>query len=484
MIRASSLEKILLILADVAALSVCFYLAYYLQFHSGWITDKFDPSRDFSTYQKACLIVDCVWIALFAFAGLYRKWLLESRVFMIMIVLRAVLYGTVLILAALFGMQALSRLFAPESAQLGFAYASRLKLILVYITAVFLVVSLLRLLVLQILRFALRRGFGADRIVVLGANEIGKSVHDQLAQSPELGQQVVGFVDERFAIMESKVFDRLPVLGKYADLPRILRRERANGIVIAHESSSIREVLRIFDWVAELPLHIYVVPDLYDVVAGHFKGNLVHGVELQEVFAFNMPPWQVKVKRLLDVAVAGLLLLTTSPLLLLTAAVIKLDSKGPVFYSQERVGLYGRAFMVHKFRTMRTDAEKGGPQWATKNDPRITRIGRFLRKTRIDEIPQLLCVLQGDMSMVGPRPERQHFVEKLREQIPFYMFRLKMKPGLTGWAQVRHSYDTSIEDVQKKLKYDLYYFENMSLLLDVQILIRTVWVVLTGKGAQ
>ena len=484
MIRASSLEKILLLLADVAALSACFYLAYYLQFHSGWVSDKFDPSRDFSAYQKACLALDLVWIALFAFAGLYRKWLLESRVFMVMIVLRAVLYGTVLVFAALFGMEALSRLFAPIASPEGSAYASRLKLILVYIASVFFAVSLLRLLVLLMLRQALRRGFGADRIVVLGANEIGKGIRDQLAQSPELGQQVIGFVDERCAILEPKIFDGLPVLGKYADLPRILHRERASGIIIAHESSSIREVLRIFDWVAELPLHIYVVPDLYDVVAGHFKGNLVHGVELQEVFAFNMPPWQVKVKRLLDVVVAGLLLLLASPILLLTTIVIKLDSKGPVFYSQERVGLYGRSFMVHKFRTMRTDAEKGGPQWATKNDPRITRIGRFLRKTRLDEMPQLLCVLKGDMSMVGPRPERQHFVEKLREQIPFYMFRLKMKPGLTGWAQVRHSYDTSIEDVQKKLKYDLYYFENMSLLLDVQILIRTVWVVLTGKGAQ
>jgi lipopolysaccharide/colanic/teichoic acid biosynthesis glycosyltransferase len=155
-----------------------------------------------------------------------------------------------------------------------------------------------------------------------------------------------------------------------------------------------------------------------------------------------------------------------------------------VFYSQERVGLYGQRFMVHKFRTMRTDAEKNGAQWATKNDPRITRVGHFLRKTRIDELPQLLCVLKGDMSMVGPRPERAVFIEQLREEIPFYMSRLKMKPGLTGWAQVRHHYDTSTEDVKIKLQYDLYYYENMSLLLDIQILFRTIYVVLTGKGAQ
>lgn len=484
MVRASLLEKILLLIADFLALSICFYFAFWLQFHSGWIVEKLDPSRSFTEYLKPAFVVNALWVLLFAFAGLYRKWLLESRLFHVMIILRGVTYGLVLILVAVFGLEVLNHIFSPTPQEQVSVYASRFKLILLYVSMVFVSVASLRLFVLLFLRQLLRQGFGADRLLVLGANPIGLAIQEKLAKCPQLGHRVVGFMDERHAVMESRQFAGLPVMGKYADLPKVVRREHIGGIVIAHESSSIREVLRIFDWVADLPIHIYVVPDLYDVVAGHFKGNLVHGIELQEVFAFNMAPWQVRVKRLLDLVVAGLLLLFSFPVLLLTTIIIKLDSKGPVFYSQERVGLYGRPFMVHKFRTMRTDAEKGGPQWATKNDPRITRIGRFLRKTRIDEIPQLLCVLRGDMSMVGPRPERQHFVEKLRQQIPFYMFRLKMKPGLTGWAQVRHSYDSSIEDVQQKLKYDLYYFENMSILMDVQILFRTVWVVISGKGAQ
>ncbi len=176
--------------------------------------------------------------------------------------------------------------------------------------------------------------------------------------------------------------------------------------------------------------------------------------------------------------------LISFPVCLFAAIAIKLDDRGPIFYSQERIGLYGKPFTVYKFRTMRTDAEKFGAQWATKDDPRITKIGKFLRKTRIDELPQILCVLKGDMSMVGPRPERAVFISQLREQIPYYISRLKMKPGLTGWAQVCHHYDTSTEDVKIKLQYDMYYFENMSLLLDFQILVRTVYVVLTGKGAQ
>ena len=197
-----------------------------------------------------------------------------------------------------------------------------------------------------------------------------------------------------------------------------------------------------------------------------------------------MPPWQVPIKRLIDIALSVLLLLLSLPLTLLTALAIKLESPGPVFYVQERVGQYGKTFRLYKFRSMRADAEKDGPRWAGANDSRVTRVGRLIRVCRVDEIPQFINVLRGEMSVVGPRPERPFFVEKLREQIPFYSRRLAMKPGITGWAQVRHHYDASIEDVKQKVLYDLYYFENMSLLLDFQIIARTVWVVLTGAGAR
>src|SRR5690606_28014475 len=188
-------------------------------------------------------------------------------------------------------------------------------------------------------------------------------------------------------------------------------------------------------------------------------------------------------KRLLDIVVAAASLTLAFPLMLLIAILIRLDSRGPVLYAQERVGQYGRIFMLYKLRTMRQDAEATGPQWAAENDPRVTRLGRFLRKTRLDEFPQLWNVLVGDMSLVGPRPEREHFINQLRNEVPLYLQRLKMKPGLTGWAQVKHHYDKNIEDVKTKVLFDLWYFENMSLPLDMVILIRTVWVVLTGKGA-
>lgn len=189
-------------------------------------------------------------------------------------------------------------------------------------------------------------------------------------------------------------------------------------------------------------------------------------------------------KRVFDIVSSSMLLLLGAPVMLLTALAIRMDSVGPILYRQERVGLGGQGFMCIKFRSMRTDAEKDGvARWASKNDSRITRVGAFIRKTRIDELPQLFSVLKGEMSMVGPRPERPSFVAQLREQIPFYDLRHTVKPGLTGWAQVRYAYGASLEDARKKHQFDLYYVKNNSLLLDLQVLIETVSVVLFREGA-
>jgi len=178
------------------------------------------------------------------------------------------------------------------------------------------------------------------------------------------------------------------------------------------------------------------------------------------------------------------LLVAASPIMLLTALAIRFESPGPIIYRQERVGLGGRSFMCLKFRSMSVDAEKDGvARWATRADPRVTRVGRLIRKVRIDELPQLISVLRGEMSFVGPRPERPSFVKELKEAIPFYDIRHSVKPGLTGWAQVRHTYGASVEDARKKLQFDLYYVKNHSLFLDLLVLIETVRVVLFGEGA-
>jgi sugar transferase (PEP-CTERM system associated) len=200
---------------------------------------------------------------------------------------------------------------------------------------------------------------------------------------------------------------------------------------------------------------------------------------------FNQGALRTFVKRVFDIFCALLLTLVSAPIMVITAFAIKLESRGPVFYRQERVGLEGKPFMVTKFRSMRTDAEKDGkPRWATQNDDRVTRIGHIIRRLRIDELPQLFNVLNGEMSLVGPRPERPFFVEQLTQEIPFYAVRHSVKPGVTGWAQVRYHYGSTVEDSQEKLQYDLYYVKNHTLFLDLVVLFETVGVVLTGKGAR
>ena len=200
---------------------------------------------------------------------------------------------------------------------------------------------------------------------------------------------------------------------------------------------------------------------------------------------FQVQQWHDTLKRMIDIAISGIMLILLAPLILLTMIAIKLDSPGPVFYLQERVGLNGRVFRLIKFRSMRTDAESSGvPQWAAKNDPRVTRVGNFIRKTRIDEIPQFFNVLLGDMSLVGPRPERPYFVESLEEQIPLYSLRHSVRPGVTGWAQINYPYGASVEDARRKIAYDLYYVKNRSVVIDILTILQTVRVILTGDGAR
>ena len=285
---------------------------------------------------------------------------------------------------------------------------------------------------------------------------------------------------------KEQVASGLHVVSAGKTLTEVVEEYRVNEIVVAVNerrggSMPLRELL-------DCKLQGVQVIDL----ATHFE-KLLGQVHLEAVSAgwlifgdgFKQGVVRSLVKRLLDVVGSAVLLLLAAPVMLLTAVLVFLESGLPIFYRQERVGLNGQTFNVIKFRSMRQDAEKDGtPRWAGAGDARVTRVGKFIRKTRIDELPQLLCVLKGDMSLVGPRPERPYFVERLTQDIPYYALRHGVKPGLTGWAQVRYHYGASVKDAEQKLQYDLYYVKNHSWFLDLIVLFETVGVVLTGKGAQ
>lgn len=336
------------------------------------------------------------------------------------------------------------------------------------------------------------RFFGGDvlpttykrqRVLIFGTGSRAKIVGESLKKN-DPGIELVGYVSgPQENNLDAAVRSFFPYQSNLSD---IVKENNVDEIIVALNerrggSMPLRELLD-----CKLNgIHVIDIATHFERFLGQIHldavsaGWLIFGGGFQQGFARSAVKW------LMDILGASVLLLVASPVMLVAAFFIFLESGGPILYRQERVGLHGRIFKVIKFRSMRTDAEKDGtPRWASAADTRITRVGKIMRKMRIDELPQIFCVLKGDMSLVGPRPERPYFVEQLTREIPFYAIRHSIKPGLTGWAQVRYHYGSSVEDTQKKLQYDLYYVKNHSWFLDVVILFETVGVVLTGKGAQ
>jgi sugar transferase (PEP-CTERM system associated) len=265
--------------------------------------------------------------------------------------------------------------------------------------------------------------------------------------------------------------------------PAALRRQRIWGVIVtsaARASLAQEELLRCKD----AGIHFFTDIEFREQQLRRIDFNHIAPDWMLFAAGLSCGPVQRAIRRAGDVLIALALMVLTLPVMLLTVLMIRLDSPGPVLYRQQRVGLHGRPFMLLKFRSMRVNAEAGGPAWAARRDSRVTRVGQFIRRTRIDELPQLLCVLRGEMGFVGPRPERPHFVDQLAETIPFYRDRSCVKPGLTGWAQVNFPYGASIEDARQKLAYDLYYVKHRSLFLDMLILFATVRVILFQEGSR
>lgn len=354
-------------------------------------------------------------------------------------------------------------------------------LIFIYWGIFILFVSSGRLFVRSLQRNLLLRGIGRRNTIIIGYNDKAKEVFIEVNRAKALGLDVIGFVlvNENTSVQNKDE----KILGTIDEIKDIVHRNNVKEVIIAldkHEHDLMLDVIAKCDF---NDLNIKIVPDLYEIISGQARTNQLYGVPLIEINPQLMPVWERKIKRLMDILFSLLILTLTLPITLIVALAIKIDSEGPVFFKQIRVGKDGKEFKIYKFRSMIKDAEKHtGPVWSTKDDPRITRVGKIIRKFRLDEIPQFINVLRGEMSLVGPRPERPYFVEKLSKEIPLYKRRLRVKPGITGWAQVKHKYDETIEDVKKKLQYDLYYIENISLRMDLKILFRTVFVVLFGKG--
>jgi sugar transferase (PEP-CTERM system associated) len=322
----------------------------------------------------------------------------------------------------------------------------------------------------------------AERVLIVGSGPVARVVADQIRGQHDFAYRLVGMLDEPAA--RSTDSPGVPVLGTVADLPRVIALHDVNRVVVSLADRRgcfpSRELLQ-----AKLSgVRVEDAATMYERITGKI---LTEGLKPSWlIFSDGFCTSRVTraIKRVVDVLIAGVGLVLAAPLMLMTALLVEIESPGPVLYRQDRVGENGRIFTLYKFRSMRADAEDGTPIWAKENDDRVTRVGRFIRLTRLDELPQFWNVLRGDMSFVGPRPERPYFVEQLAAVIPFYMERHAVKPGVTGWAQVKYRYGASIEEAMEKLRYDLYYVKHLSIVFDLTIVIDTVKVILSAKGAQ
>ncbi len=318
--------------------------------------------------------------------------------------------------------------------------------------------------------------------LIIGSNGNAESIyHSILSQEISSGNKFVGFVNvhDRKSFKMSK---HLPYLGNYRDLNKIVQEKQVEEVIIAIERSEKDTIQRIIIELEDANVIIKVIPLLQDIMFGTVKVANVFHTPLIEISPDLMPAWQQYLKRLLDITASTLVLIFFSPLYIFTAIGVKLSSPGPILFKQERIGYHGKPFYMYKFRSMYVDAEKDGPQLSSENDPRITPFGQIIRKYRLDEIPQFFTVLKGQMSLVGPRPERQYYIDQIMKKAPHYRLLLKIKPGITSWGQVKYGYASTIDEMVDRLKYDLLYLENMSLSMDFKIMIYTVLIVIQGRG--
>ncbi len=464
MIRHNRLLVTFHVLTDVLLGLSAFIIAYAIRFHTGLIpiTKGLPPLRQYINVLPFIAVLVPLG---FHLQGLYRLRRGRSRVDDFF----AVLIGS--ILTVVFGVVLTTYVqiyYATGAARATGAYeVSQL------VWAIFLALNVLlafssRELMREALERRWRAGIGLKRILIAGSGELGRLVADKILEHRELGYQIIGFVDDR-AGGDHLGYRGLPLLGTLDEASDIIGRESVDHLYVALPPDLHLRMIELLDSTSREMVDVKVVPDLLQVIALRARLEDLDGVPIINVNDVPLQGLNSLVKRVLDIALSTTALVVLAIPLALIALVVKLTSRGPVLYQQERMGLDGRRFFIFKFRSMYDEAEREtGPVWAVAGDPRVTLAGRFLRRSNLDELPQLWNVLRGDMSIVGPRPERPHFVEQFKHRIPQYMLRHKVKAGLTGWAQVNGWRGNT--PLEKRIEYDLYYIENWSVRLDLKIM--------------
>ena len=448
----------LLFFTDLVVIGFSWFLSYYIRFYSGLLPiEKGIPP--FIIYFYLIIPILFVWSFVFKSFGLYRPKRTSSYISELFDIVKACSFSVLVLISITF--------FFRQ-----YEYSR-----LLFLTFFLMTVSALameRVAFRETLRYLRRKGYNLRYALIAGTGELAEDVLKRIELHPDLGIKVTGFLSNpESPIQNSKVYG-IPVIGSYRDIRKIISEKDIDQIIIALPVEQHALTVELLKEIGNEMIDIKVVPDICEFITLRGGIDELDGLPIISLQDTPLYGWNIVIKRGADIIFSIAILIISSPLMILIALLIKITSIGPIFYKQERMGMDGTRFFVYKFRTMIANAEeRTGPVWAKEGDERRTDVGTLLRRMNLDELPQLFNVLKGDMSIVGPRPERPVFVEQFRKSIPQYMLRHKMKAGITGWAQVNGwRGNTSIE---KRIEYDLYYIENWSLLFDIKIILMTVW---------
>jgi len=447
---------------DILAFVLSYYIHYLIRFESGLFQSDIHPSTKDVFFTGSVLTI--ALLVFFFFNGLYRNWLVRSPFEEFYAVIKTTFFFNFILFFFV---------FLDSSAR------PRLLFLIYFIDLTFFVL-VGRFTARKLQQHLRKRKIIQIPVVILGTKNEVLELLKKVNQNLSWGYVVKGLILADNHIENNGI--SVPIY-KIEEFDEAIQTLRPSELFIAMKDPKHEQILDIANKCAENQIIVKIVPDLYDVLTGMVKTMPQYSMPLIEISTQLLRPWEAFLKRLMDIVVSIITLVVGLPLWILVAILIKLDSKGPIFYKQERVGKNGKIFTCYKFRSMIVDAEKSGPQITILNDPRVTRVGYFLRKTHIDEVPQFWNVLKGEMSIVGPRPERPVFIEQFSKIQPLFKRRLVVRPGLTGWNQVNSpNFDASIETINNRLKEDFYYIENMSLKLDLEIILRTIYLVIRGRG--
>ena len=455
---------ILFIISDWLIASLVWGLFFY--FRKTWIEEKaFEVDQNFII---GSILVPLLWLLIYYLQGSYHEVRRMYRLKILNLTFFGSLIGTVLIFFILI-------LDDTVSNYQMYYYSFGLLFSLQFLLSV-----LIRLILATVLISFLRKAGSGFRTVIIGGSEKAVSILNDLTNQKWCINTIVGYININGS--DRLLDNKIAYLGHCDNLEILIRNHKVEEVIIAIESSDHNRIQKIITRIQDGRVKIKILPDMYELLSGSLKMTDIYGALLLQIVDDSMPIWQQALKRAMDLIISLVALILLIPIYITCALAVKFSSSGPIFYLQDRVGLDGRVFKIIKFRTMYLNSEEAGPQLSSTNDSRITKAGRFMRKTRLDEFPQFMNVILGHMSLVGPRPERQFYIDKIMALAPQYVHLTKVRPGITSWGQVKYGYAENVEQMLDRMKFDLLYLKNRSIALDIKIMFYTIAIVLKAKG--